>query len=135
MSRLLPESKPFALHKAFSAATQSGAPFDATRHFSWPLMGRAPGIRATAPAASFAPCTVDLAASPATLLIPSTFLRALSNDELTVDVLSLNQRLMDEKNPSSCGFCAGAESWLTASTEVSNKTAKTTGAVVPVRRK
>ena len=80
MSRLLPDPNPFALHIVLAAATQSGAPFGASWHFSWPLMVRAVGMRATASAASLAPSTVVFAASPAALLKPSTFLRASLND-------------------------------------------------------
>src|SRR5262245_52362828 len=85
MSTLFPEPKPFALQIVLAAETQSGAPFGAIRHFSWPLTARAVGMRATASAASLAPSTVVFAASLAALPKLSTFFRAFA-------VCSSNQR-------------------------------------------
>ncbi len=54
----MPPSKPFALHIASAAATQSGAPLGATLHFSWPRTTRVLGRRATASAAALVLSTV-----------------------------------------------------------------------------
>src|SRR6476469_8138798 len=114
MSTLFPDSKPFALHIMLAAETQSGAPLAVSWHVSWPLTARADGMRAIAPAASLAPATVVLAALPAALLKPSTFLRASSNDEVTVAVCSLNQRLTVAKKLSLSRLFRAGVAWSCA---------------------
>ncbi len=142
MSRLRPESKPFALQSVFAAAMQSGAPFGAVRHFSWPLTGRAAGMRATAWAASLAPSTVDFAAAPASWPKPSTFWRASLNVALTFADCCENQRPTAAKNPcSSRGFSPeGAASCANASAEVTTSATESTRASAgrppkPIQRK
>src|SRR5256714_14508037 len=63
MSTLLPRAKPFALHSASDAPSQSGAPFGASAQSSCPATTLVAGSRATVPAASVTP----LARSPAAL--------------------------------------------------------------------
>jgi hypothetical protein len=65
MSRLLPRAKPFDLQSATLAPLQSGAPFGAAAHSSWPDTMFVPGSRATVPAASPTP----LASSPAAFVV------------------------------------------------------------------
>src|SRR5262245_40660191 len=124
MSRLRPESKPFVLQMAFAAATQSGAPFGAIWHLSWPLTVRTFGIRATAPAASLAPSTVDFAAAPASWLNSSTFWRASLKVEFTLDDCCENHRPTAAKNPDSSLGCSpeGAASCAKANAEPSTRT-------------
>src|SRR5262245_35856869 len=124
MSRLRPESKPFVLQLAVAAATQSGAPFGAICHFSWPLTVRTFGIRATAPAASLAPSTVDFAAAPASWLNPSTFSRASLNVAFTLADCCENHRPTAARNPESSFGCSleGAASCAKANAELSTRT-------------
>src|SRR5271169_3201583 len=103
ISTLLPESKPLDLQMAPAAATQSGAPLGAIVHFSCPITTRAPGMRVTAPAASRAPSTVDLAAMPASWLRFSTPERAPRKPEPTQDHCSSNQCVTLPNSPRPSG--------------------------------
>src|SRR4051794_4581788 len=58
MPSLLPRAKPFDLHSATLAPLQSGAPFGAAAHSSWPHTMFVPGSRTTVPAASPTPLAI-----------------------------------------------------------------------------
>src|SRR5450830_1469169 len=119
MSTLLPESKPCALHIVSAAATQSGAPFGAFLHFSWPTITRALEIRETVFAASLAPSTVVLAATPASRPKLSNFLRTSMNVEFIFAAVWSNQRTMAPKKlVSSFVFGADDPSCATASADI-----------------
>src|SRR5512141_886290 len=120
MSRLEPPfSKPFDLHSATVAATQSGAPLGAVLHFSWPRTTRALGRRATASAALLALSTVARAASPASWPRFLNLSRAPVTPALKLSAAWFHQRPSVPKNPCGAGGAVLAASWAAASPALS----------------
>src|SRR5512135_2174698 len=129
MSRLEPPlSKPFDLHSATVAATQSGAPLGAVLHFSWPRTTRALGRRATASAALLALSTVARAATPASWPRFLNLSRVPVMPALKLSAAWFHQRPSVPKNP--CGS-GGADAGFAASWAAAKPTLST---IAPANR-